>query len=124
MMDKAIGWIVEAVAAVATAAILYFGLQKMRPEPRPVPPPAAAPSASRPEAGPEIRYPIQTEGKPLPPLNDSDSAMREAVLALLGEKSLGALLNPQELVRHIVATIDNLPRRKVALRLMPVKPVG
>jgi len=27
-------------------------------------------------------------------------------------------------VRRIVATIDNLPRRKVALRLMPVKPVG
>ena len=28
-----------------------------------------------------------------------------------------------ELVRRVVATIDNLPRRKLALRLMPVKPV-
>src|SRR5207237_10641426 len=30
----------------------------------------------------------------------------------------------QELIRNVVATIDNLPRKQVSLRLMPVKPVA
>jgi len=124
-MNKSILWVVVIIAVVGGAAVLYYGLQKMRPESqRQVPPPAAVPSPPQTDAGPQIRYPIRTEEKPLPPLNESDAAMREAVLGLLGDKSLEALLNPQEFVRRVVATVDNLPRRKLALRLMPVKPVG
>lgn len=122
-MNKSILWVVVIVAAVGGAAALYYGLQKIRPEPQGQAP-AAAPSPPQAEAGAQVRYPIQTGIKPLPPLNESDAALREAVLGLLGDPSLAALLNPQELVRRVVATIDNLPRRKLALLLMPVKPAG
>jgi len=49
--------------------------------------------------------------------------VREALSALLGGSAFDALFRPQELIRNIVATIDNLPRKQVALRLVPVKPV-
>jgi Protein of unknown function (DUF3014) len=38
-------------------------------------------------------------------------------------KDLGKFFNLQDIIRRIVATIDNLPRDNVSLRLMPVKPL-
>lgn len=124
-MKKPIWWAVLIVAALAAIALFYYALQKMRPVPqRPVPPPAAAVPAPNAEVEPQARYPIQPEEKPLPPLSESDAAMREAVAGLLGDRALEDLLVPKEIVRRVVATVDNLPRRKLAPRLMPVKPAA
>jgi hypothetical protein len=124
-MNKLTWWVVLAIAALGAGTVLYYGLQTMRPEPqRQAPPPAVAPAAPQAAVEPQIRYPVQAEEKPLPPLNESDAPMGEAIAGLLGDRSLAALLNPQEFVRRVVATVDNLPRKKLAPRLMPVKPAG
>lgn len=124
-MKKPVWWTVLVAATLGASALFYLAFQRMRPEPqRQAPPPAAAVPAPEVRVEPQIRYPINAEEKPLPPLNESDAAMREAVAGLLGDGSLEELLIPQEFVRRVVATIDNLPRKKLAPRLMPVKPAG
>jgi DUF3014 family protein len=88
----------------------------------PTPPPTAAPAGT----GSGIEHPLDgagAAGSPLPALAESDATVREGLSGLLGASTFDALFRPQELIRNIVATIDNLPRKNVALRLVPVKPV-
>ena len=61
---------------------------------------------------------------PLPVLKESDPAMVEGLAGLLGQPALAKFFNLEEVVRRIVATIDNLPRESYATRLNPVKPIG
>src|SRR5213080_1160506 len=58
----------------------------------------------------------------LPALNDSDTLARDSIAGVLGRGAVERLLMPQNIVRHIVATVDNLPRKKVAVELRPVRP--
>jgi hypothetical protein len=110
--------------AIGGAAYYFWQRQPAR-EPatvEPTPAPSAAPSA----AEPRIEHPIDASSQatqPLPSLAESDAAAREALDALLGASAFDALFRPQDLIRNIVATVDNLPRRNVSLRLMPLKPV-
>ena len=64
----------------------------------------------------------QAEAKLLPALDQSDPAARDALVELLGSESVSKLLSTQDLVRHIVVTVDNLARKSVAARLNPIKP--
>jgi len=50
--------------------------------------------------------------------------MRTVLDALFGRKNFEEFFHPRDIVRRIVATVDNLPREKVAQRLMPVRPAG
>jgi hypothetical protein len=77
-------------------------------------------------AEPQIRHPVaqQPAEKPLPALDVSDSTMKNALGELSSDKMLIDLFQLQDFVRRVVATIDNLPREKLALRLVPVKPAG
>ena len=95
-------------------------------------PNVAAPPRAPPE--PAIRYPvgsIQGAPKPLPhfrrvplpALDDSDFTARESVEAILGNDVFIRLLAPQSLIRHIVATVDSLPRKELAVSVRPIKPV-
>lgn len=95
----------------------------------PAPPPAAEPPhpvAQEPQAAtePAIRNPIPetTDTKPLPPLKESDPNVRESLVGVFGAKSISQFLVPDNVIRHVVVTVDNLPRKKVALELRPVKP--
>ena len=102
---------------------------------RPVPPPELpAPTAltptepARPLAVPELptlRHPLPEApaGPPLPALADSDGAFATALGASLGQSDLLRWLIPQDLIRRIVVTVDNLPRKTVPRRMSPVKPV-
>jgi hypothetical protein len=49
--------------------------------------------------------------------------MRESVADLIGRKAFTESVIPGQLVRRIVATVDNLPRPTAARRLMPLQPV-
>ncbi|HEV8018610.1 MAG TPA: DUF3014 domain-containing protein [Steroidobacteraceae bacterium] len=72
---------------------------------------------------PQISNPIRGEAAvALPALNDSDQVVQDSLVGVLGRASVTQFLVPQNVVRHIVVTVDNLPRRKVAVELRPVKP--
>ena len=128
-MKKMIGWLVVVVLLVGTATALYFWQQTTAPEPRVLKPVETPPPPSA-KVEPSIQYPIrkdedmQAGAEPLPSLNESDQAVRDALSGFLGRERFKKFFNPQEIVRNIVVTIDNLPRKTVAVRLLPVNTVG
>ncbi len=123
-MKKNIRWLILILVLIAIAVIAYFAMRQ--PAPEPPPPPVAAPPAPPPSAEPEIRYPVeqQPQEKPLPALGESDAAIREALTGLWSEKTLEQFFLIKDFVRRVVATVDNLPRQKLALRQLPVKTAG
>jgi len=143
-MNKTTRWLLFLVAFVAIAVAIILWRQRQAPPPLPqaqsqAEPPTEAPPAPPPTAvaEPQIRYPIEEaqrqlgedvslgsdrEAKPLPALDESDAAMRDALVGLYGGESLERFFYLNDIVRHVVATIDNVPGKQVAQRLMPVKP--
>ena len=63
----------------------------------------------------------EPEAAPLPKLKESDPAVREGLVTVFGEKPVAQYLVPQEVIRRFVVTVDNLPRKKIAVELRPVK---
>lgn len=115
-------------ALIAAAAVLYYFWQlRVQPQPAAQAPAASAPQAPQKSApAPSIEHPIesaQAPAAPLPALADSDSVLQEALATLFGATTFDQLFRPKDIVRHFVATIDNLPRKSVALRLAPTQPV-
>jgi len=82
----------------------------------------AAPAEATAEAPPPAD-PVPAQAKALPSLENSDALMRENVSGLVGRKAFTAMVHPTELVRRIVATVDNLPRETAPRRVMPLEPV-
>lgn len=121
----AVSALVLAVAGVG--GYLYWQRHQAAPADAPAPieaPVAAAPEVPAPVAEPAPNYPI-----PAPEVAeaagaevDPDAKLLAALRALFGA-SVDTLFNTTDIVRRIVVTVDNLPREKVARRLMPVKPV-
>lgn len=74
---------------------------------------------------PNIRHPLPVLpfDPDLPALGQSDPSFRDTLLATLGSSDLAGWLVPQDLIRHIVATVDNLPRTTALARVSPLKPV-
>jgi len=95
--------------------------------PQPAPAVATAPSPPpAPAEAPKIAHPLPEPppgSPPLPTLADSDAAAREALARLFGSESVANYFNTDGAIRRFVATVDNLPRKTTAARLMPVKPV-
>jgi len=120
-------FVVGAVAVIAALGIIaWFIAKPSLPPPSPAKEEVSAvqppPEAMVPRA--EIRHPIAEEpGAQLPSLADSDQAFGDAFAAALPGGKLGRLLIPQNLIRNIVATVDNLPRRTLPRRVMPLSPV-
>ena len=79
-----------------------------------------APTAAKPP--PAVIAPAPTET--LPALANSDAPFKAALLDLPGTQGLGSLLRPENLIRRLVATVDNLPRHKLAVELRPLEPTG
>lgn len=124
-------WSVFAVALVAMiAAASYSYFRDLRPaaapEPAPAPAPVAeAPAAPAPQAEAAIRHPVPDEAAEpsLPTLDNSDAMARDSLVGLLGNKAFDELIIPAQLVRRIVATVDNLPRQTAPRRAIPLEPV-
>jgi hypothetical protein len=106
-------------------AVYYFKYYGAVPAPpAKTEPPAAAAPAPPAATEPAIRnpVPVPADVKPLPALNASDPDVRDSIAGVFGAKSISQFLVPENIVRHIVVTVDNLPRKKVATELRPVKP--
>jgi hypothetical protein len=119
-----------AVAAIGLAAwlgALYFRYW-LEPHVSSPPPAAEAPAPVAPTPAPEpgIRHPLAATPAPegsLPTLENSDSLMRDSVSRLIGGKAFADFVVPYQLVRRIVATVDNLPRGTAPTRTMPINGV-
>lgn len=113
------------VALIAVGVALYY-FWPLRSEP-----PASAVQTPQPQAAapasdqPPVVHPIEAApaAAPLPVLAESDSSVRESLSGVFGSSSFNQLFQPQDVIRHFVATIDNLPRKSVSQRLVPLKPV-
>ncbi len=124
---RRLAWLIGAVVAAAVAAggwYWYSGRARFTAPPPEVRPVATQPSAS---TAPPISHPIPGEGSgsaALPALNDSDPVVHDSLVGVFGRNAVEQFLVPQNIVRHLVVTVDNLPRHKVAVELRPVKPTG
>jgi hypothetical protein len=124
-------WVAVAlIGIVAWIAALAYRHLLDQPAPAPLPPAAApqleAPVATAPAPEPAVRHPIDTPAESvasLPTLENSDSMMRDALSALMGNKAFGEMVVPSQLVRRIVATVDNLPRATAPTRVLPLNAV-
>ena len=119
---KLLYWLGGLVLAAALGFAIWYRFVFHREAPPP-PPVAAQPAQPPPASEPAISHPMPAGGggEALPALNDSDPVVQDALTGAVGRPTIEALLVPQNIVRHIVVTIDNLPRKKVAVDLRPVK---
>lgn len=123
MVALRIGLIVAALLAAIAAGVYWW--RESRPPRLPPAPATSVPAVSAPAKTPRYGIDAATDTpRPLPRLNESDPTLVEALSGLLGSQAFARLFVPEEIVRRIVATIDNLPREAYAARLNPVRPVG
>jgi len=125
-------WIaILAGAAALIAAIYFFWPQPEPPAPPPTaalspPEPAARPTLA-PPAEPVIEHPIEavkpTEAPPPVTLDDSDGPIAAALGHLLGDERLRKWFHGDAMVRRFVATVDNLARPTVAMKVRSLQPV-
>lgn len=114
-------------------AVLGGGMWWWRTQRAPEPPPVEqAPVAEAPapvESEPAIQYPVPEapqapDTPPLPAMAESDAPVAQELSGLFGMDLIAALLEPQNVIRRIVATVDGLPRAHGTDRLRPVKPLS
>jgi hypothetical protein len=115
-------WVVGGVIVVAIAVGVWYRYFYAAPAPAPAPVVQRTAPAPPPETGPANPLPPETSTTALPALNDSDQIVADSLAGVLGHPTVAQFLVPQSIVRHIVVTVDNLPRKKVAVDLRPVKP--
>jgi len=111
-----------AVVGLTIGGIVYFSQTRKTPPPADtaavVPPRPAVPDE------PAIKHPVPAAdgNDALPSLDDSSVPVQTALADLIGAQSVERFVVSDDLIRHIVVTIDNLTDEKVAERLRPVKP--
>lgn len=125
------GWVAAFLLLVGIAAAGYYilsdwPLRQAAPAAEPEVQAPAAPVSSNAEA-PAPRPGFEGErvapAKSLPTLENSDPMMRDTVSGLVGRQAFDTLVYPSQLIRRIVATVDNLPRETAPRRVLPLEPV-
>jgi hypothetical protein len=117
---------VAALVAVLVAAGVYY-LRNRSPA---LPKVAAPTTAPRAASEPQIEHPLPAgadnaaAAAPLPELADSDAPLRDALGQLSGTENVKRYLLPENIIRRLVVTIDNLPRQKVAVEKRPTAPIA
>jgi Protein of unknown function (DUF3014) len=121
MINKPVIGVAALIFVLAAGGVYYL---RSRNAPLPAAPtaPATAPAAGE----PAIAHPLPdasgnaAASGPLPDLADSDLPVRDALAQLGGADAVKDYLVPQDVIRRMVVTIDNLPRQKVAVDKRPV----
>lgn len=119
-------WTLAIVGIVAVALAAWYFRDRLLPDD--VRPADAVPAADSPTKTPGPVHPLEPAGDedgsyrrlvPLPALDDSDGYFKLALVDLFGP-DVQALLADEGLIDKVVATIDNLPRERVAEKIRPV----
>ncbi len=129
-MKRAARWLGLLIVVGGVLAVFYY--YQWHSAPPGLPPPAVEAPAPAPKEEPRIRHPIpeakrEVEApapKPLPALDKSDAALQRTLADLLGRESVQAFFHLEDIVRRLVVTIDNLPRKELPMRYRPLKPVA
>ncbi len=127
MINKPMIGVAAAVVVVAAGSWFYLHSRHAAPPSEPV---AAQPVPAEPSAQPAIEHPLpagvgdSASKAPLPALADSDPALLDALSQAVGASAVKDYLLPENIVRHLVVTVDNLPRQKVAVQKRPTGPVA
>lgn len=117
-----------AVVVLALASGTWYVLHTRHAVPKELPI-AAQPAAPEPAPEPEVANPVipgtmdAASKTPLPTLNDSDAALIDALGQVVGASAVKEFLLPESVIRHLVVTIDNLPRPKTAVQKRPTSAV-
>lgn len=122
---KKVIWASAVIVVLGVAGAIYYYKYYGAPPPPPKVEPARPPTPAQQATEPEVRNPVpedQAASKPLPPLKESDPELHDSLVGLLGAPAVQQFLVPDNIVRHAVVTVDNLPRKKLAAELRPVKP--
>ena len=125
--DKPVIWgAAAAVVAGAIALYLYAHRPTGAATPASAPEVVSAPAAMAPVASaPVIEQPVPDASgpgsAPVPALNESDKPFHAALTSVPGAEALERLLVPDNLIRNIVVTVDNLSKKKVAVDRRPIK---
>jgi Protein of unknown function (DUF3014) len=82
----------------------------------------AAPKAEPAERADAAPLPAEP-ARSLPALDNSDALARDSVSGLVGRNAFETMVHPSQIIRRIVATVDNLPRETAPRRVMPLEPV-
>ena len=114
------------LALAAGGALLWWRRQP----PRPITAAPAAPlpfavPAPPPPAAPAVQYAVPLAEPPrgrLPALDVSDRYLENALIDLLGRKSVRSFLHLDGIVRGFVATVNNLANDNASSQLWPVNP--
>jgi hypothetical protein len=119
VLNKPLIGIGIAVVIAAAGGWWYWHSRAATPPPPPpaVPSPVAVPPAAI------IAHPVPAaagDSAPLPELNDSDAAANAALGEAAGGTAASQYLIPTDLIRHIVVSVDNLLREKVAVDKRPI----
>jgi hypothetical protein len=125
VMNKPLIGIAIAVVIAAGGGWWFWHSRLTAPPPAPV---AAAPvPQTAPAPDDTIAHPVPAaaaSATPLPELADSDAPLSAALGEAAGGADATQYLIPGDLIRHIVVSVDNLLRQKVAVDKRPVTPVA
>jgi hypothetical protein len=126
MINKPVIGVAALVVVLAATGVYY-----LRSRNQPLPAASSAPAAVAPAASePGIAHPLPegagdaASAAPLPELADSDAPLRDALGQISSADAVKDFLVPQDLIRKMVVTIDNLPRQKVAVEKRPANPAA
>jgi hypothetical protein len=111
--DERLGrWILAGVVVIAVAVGAWLWQRQKSAEP-------PEPVTEQPVAAvePRIEHPIET-----PAGTDATLSVPEEAAKLVGEEKFQTMFVPEDFVRKVVATVDNLARPKIATRMNPAKP--
>lgn len=126
MQKESSQWLIPVLLAVGAAgALWYYWMQVNEPVAPAAPEPA--PETSTTEVLPGPLHPVapmkpsseQPELVALPALNESDAYFKLGLVDVFGDTTEN-LLADSGLIERIVATVDNLPRARVAERIRPI----
>ncbi len=115
------------VVLVVVVAGVYLARRAMHPKQLATNVPAVTSSAAGSSTAVPIQHPIsQANTGPaaastvaLPALDDSDASVAATLARLSGGADLSSLLVRQQIIRHIVATVDALPRHDLGVGVLP-----
>lgn len=143
LLRSPVFWIALAIVGAIGAGLYFWENRALFKGSEPAPHPAAPASQPQEEMAetapaqqgaaplepPQVRHPLpQAEPAPgtspvaLPELDASDEAVKQSLTGTFGKQSFTGLSLSDELIRHLVMTVDGLPRQHAAARLFPLRP--